>query len=82
MWDIGNLSPTGSTAVSIAGLWVEDIPFLQPGDRASVRLVPLTPAHWTHVVTGQHITMREDRTVAGTAVVRAVHLPSPTASKR
>ncbi|MFE7892804.1 hypothetical protein [Streptomyces sp. NPDC057412] len=82
MWDIGSLSPTGSTSVSIAGLWVEDIPFLQPGGRATVRLVPLTPAHWTHVVTGQHITMHEDRTVAGTAVVREVHLPSPTAPKR
>ncbi|MFC5675172.1 hypothetical protein [Streptomyces incanus] len=76
MWDIGNLSPTGGAAVSIAGLWVEDMPFLEPGGRATVRLVPLTPSHWKHVETGQRISMHEDRSVAGTAVVLEVHLPA------
>jgi len=76
MWNIGNLSPSGSTAVSIAALWVEDVPLLEPGGRGIVRLVPLTPADWTRVETGQHITMHEDRTVAGTAVVLEVNLPN------
>ncbi|MFD5543568.1 hypothetical protein ACFWIJ_38645 [Streptomyces sp. NPDC127079] len=75
MWDIGNLSPAGEALVSIAGLWVEDLPALEPGGRATVRLVPLTPAHWAHVEAGQRITMHKDRTVAGTAVVLDVHLP-------
>jgi len=79
MWNIGNLSPTGSSSVSIARLWVEGMPDLEPGGRATVRLVPLTPAHWTHVRTGQLITMHEDRTVAGTAVVLEVHLPTRSA---
>ncbi|MFE5190566.1 hypothetical protein [Streptomyces sp. NPDC056628] len=80
MWDIGNLSPTGGASVSIAGLWVEDMPLLQPGGRATVRLIPLTPAHWAHVRTGRQITMHEDRTVAGTAVVLEVRLPTPSVS--
>ncbi|MCL7382432.1 hypothetical protein [Streptomyces sp. 35G-GA-8] len=78
MWDIGNLSPAGGASVSIAGLWVEDVPFLEPGGRATVRLVPLAPSHWKHVKTGQRISMHEDRTVAGTAVVLEVHLPAAT----
>lgn len=76
MWDIGDLSPTGERAVSIAALWVESMPVLEPGGQAAVRLVPLTPAHWTHVQPGQQITMHEDRTVAGTAVVLEVYRPA------
>ncbi len=75
MWDIGQRSPTGDPAVSIAGLWVEEMPVLLPGGRATVRLVPLTPAHWRHVKAGDRITMYEDRTVAGAAVVREVQPP-------
>jgi hypothetical protein len=76
MWDIGRLSPTGERAVSIASLWVENMPILEPGSRATVRLVPLTPSHWTHVQPGWQITMHEDRTVAGTAVILEVHRPA------
>lgn len=82
MWDIGRLSPTGGRAVSIAGLWVENVPVLEPGGRATVRLVPLTPSHWTHVQPGQQITMHEDRTVAGTGVVLEVCLPATTMPTR
>lgn len=82
MWDIGNLSPTGDASVSIAGLWVEDMPTLEPGGRATVRLVPFTPAHWTHVEAGRRITMHEDRTVAGTAVVLEVRPPRWRADAR
>ena len=49
---------------------------VEPGGRATVRLVPLTPSHWTHVRSGQQITMHEDRTVAGTAVILEVHGPA------
>ncbi|WP_225840368.1 hypothetical protein [Streptomyces sp. NK08204] len=76
MWDIGHLSPTGGRAVSIAGLWLENAPVLEPGGQATARLVPLTPSHWTHVQPGQQITMHEDRTVAGTAVILEVHRPA------
>jgi hypothetical protein len=76
MWDIGYLSPTGEAAVSIASLWVENMPTLEPGGRATVRLVPLTPSHWTQVQPGQQITMHEDRTTAGAAVILEVHSPA------
>ncbi|MFG3410048.1 hypothetical protein [Streptomyces sp. NPDC048142] len=76
MWDIGHHSPTAGRAVSIASLWVEDMPCLEPGGRATVRLVPLTPSHWTHLQPGRRITMHEDRTVAGTAVVLEVRHPA------
>ncbi|MEU6479914.1 hypothetical protein ABZ858_24115 [Streptomyces sp. NPDC047017] len=82
MWDIGNPSPDGGASVSVAGLWVEDMPVLEPGGRATVRLVPLTPAHWTHVGTGRRITMHEDRTVAGTAVVLEVRPPATAMPRR
>ncbi|MEU2855227.1 hypothetical protein [Streptomyces syringium] len=76
MWDIGHLSPTGGCALSIASLWVEDMPYLEPGGRATVRLVPLPPSHWTHLQPGGQIAMHEDRTVAGTAVILEVHRPA------
>jgi hypothetical protein len=82
MWDIGLLSPAGGRAVSIAGLWVENMPVLEPGGRATVRLVPLTPSHWTHVQPGQQITMHEDLAVAGTAVILEVCLPATVTPAR
>ncbi|MFE2769435.1 hypothetical protein ACFXGD_24860 [Streptomyces albidoflavus] len=72
LWDIGGRSPTGERAVSIAALWVEGLPHLEPGASATVRLLPLTPAHWGHLRPGARITMHEDSTVAGTAVVLEV----------
>ncbi|MEV7511502.1 hypothetical protein AB0O57_26450 [Streptomyces sp. NPDC091201] len=74
LWDIGNRSPTGAPAVDIAGLWVEHTPTLAPGERATVRLVPLTPARWTHVRPGQRITLHEGRPALATALVTEVHL--------
>ncbi|MGF1238317.1 hypothetical protein ACQSME_13790 [Streptomyces sp. 2-6] len=76
MWDIGRLSPTGARAVSIAALRVENTPVPEPGGQATVRLLPLTPSDWTHVRPGRRITMHEDRTVAGTAVVLEVRRPA------
>lgn len=75
MWNIGNRAPTGEPALNIAGLWVEFAPHLEPGGRATVRLAPLDPAQWHHLRPGQVITMHEDRTVAGTAVILGVQRP-------
>lgn len=52
------------------------MPLLEPGGRATVRLVPLTPSHWTHVQPGQRIIMYDDEIVAGTAVVLEVGRPA------
>ncbi|MGW0876089.1 hypothetical protein ACWD3Z_37245 [Streptomyces sp. NPDC002740] len=76
MWNIGNLAPTGEPALDIARLWVEFAPFLEPGGQASVRLAPLDASHWQHLQLGQVITMHEDRSVAGTAIVLDVHRPT------
>jgi hypothetical protein len=76
MWNIGDRTPTGEPALNIARLWVEFTSFLEPGGRASVRLAPLEPSQWQHLQAGQVITMHEDRSVAGTAVVLEVHRPT------
>ncbi|MGW4374796.1 hypothetical protein ACWEJ7_14155 [Streptomyces albidoflavus] len=76
LWDIGGRSPAGDRAVSIAALWVEALPHLEPGGTATVRLLPLTPAHWAHLRPGTRITMYEDSTPAGTAVVLEVRQPA------
>ncbi|MET9678658.1 hypothetical protein [Streptomyces coeruleorubidus] len=80
MWNIGNRTPTGEPALNIAQLWVEFTPFPQPGGQASVRLAPLDPSQWQHLQAGQVITMHEDRSVAGTAVVLEVHRPTTTST--
>ncbi|MGI5437053.1 hypothetical protein ACQEV4_06195 [Streptomyces shenzhenensis] len=80
MWNIGNRTPTGEPALDIAQLWVEFTPFLAPGGQASVRLAPLDPSQWQHLQPGRVITMHEDPSVAGTAVVLEVHRPAATAT--
>ncbi|MFD9409750.1 hypothetical protein ACFWBN_22415 [Streptomyces sp. NPDC059989] len=75
MWNIGNRTPTGETVLDIARLWVELTPFLEPGGRASVRLAPLDASQWRHLQVGQVITMYEDRSVAGTAVILDLQHP-------
>jgi hypothetical protein len=76
MWDIGGKTPPGERDLSIAALWVEFTPFMEPGGQATVRLAPLSPSKWQQLRPGQVITMHEDRTVAGTAVVLEVRGPS------
>ncbi|WP_066938306.1 hypothetical protein [Streptomyces sp. NBRC 110611] len=78
MWNIGNRTATGEPALNIARLWVEFTPFLEPGGHASVRLAPLDPSQWQHLQPGQVITMHEDQSVAGTAVVLDVQPPPAT----
>lgn len=76
MWSIGNRAPTGEEALNIAALWVDFTPTLGPGERSSVRLAPLDPSQWRHLRPGHTITMHEDRTVGGTAVVLEVQGPT------
>ncbi|MFE9722652.1 hypothetical protein ACFYQ5_03360 [Streptomyces sp. NPDC005794] len=76
MWDIGHRAPSGEPALDIARLWVECTPFLEPGGRAPVRLAPLDASQWRHLRQGQVITMHEDRSVAGTAVVLELRRPA------
>lgn len=75
MWDIGHRTPAGELSVNIAALWVEQKPFLEPGGRALVRLVPLVASGWRHLEPGQQIDLYEDRSVGGTAVVLEVRPP-------
>ncbi len=76
MWNIGHRSPAGGPSWNIAGLWIEGRPSLEPGGRATVRLLPLTPDRWRHLEPGQQITMHEDRTVAGRATVVELRPPA------
>jgi hypothetical protein len=76
MWNIGHRTPSGEASLAIASLWVEFAPVLRPGQRSCVRLAPLDPSRWQHVGPGQVITMHEDRTEAGTAVVLEVQGPA------
>ncbi|MDI3405171.1 hypothetical protein [Streptomyces cavernicola] len=69
MWGIGNRAPDGGPAFDVAALWVEHLPHLEPGGTATVRLAPLVPSHWRRLRPGQVITLHEDRTAGGTAVV-------------
>ncbi|MFF7987773.1 hypothetical protein ACFZDK_53595 [Streptomyces sp. NPDC007901] len=78
MWNIGNRTATGEPALNIASLWVEFTPSLGPGERSSVRLAPLDPSQWRHLRPGQTITMHEDQTAAGTAVVLEIQGPTAT----
>ncbi|WP_344633879.1 hypothetical protein [Streptomyces glaucosporus] len=80
MWNIGNRAPDGGPGLDIAALWVEFAPCLEPGGRAAVRLAPLEPSRWRHLRPGHVITMHEDRTVAGTAVVLDVRRPPAPAT--
>jgi hypothetical protein len=75
MWNIGNRTPSGEPDLNIARLWVEFMPFFEPGGRSPVRLAPLDPLQWQHLQPGQVITMHEDRSVAGTAVILEIHRP-------
>ncbi|MDQ8705214.1 hypothetical protein RCO28_22335 [Streptomyces sp. LHD-70] len=80
MWRIGHRTPQGEPVLDIAALWVESVPFLEPGGRATVRLAPLVPPRWRHLRPGQVITLHEDNSTAGTAVVLDVRPPQEPAA--
>ncbi|MBL1076665.1 hypothetical protein JK358_19895 [Nocardia sp. 2] len=79
-WDVGSHDPNHARALRIAALWVEDVPELAPGGTATVRLLPLEPSGWSHLVVGDTIAMHEARPVAGTAVILEMHGPQPVIS--
>lgn len=78
MWDVGSRTSDNGPVLNIARLRVEFTPLLEPGGRTSVRLAPLGPSQWRHLRPGLVITMREDRSVAGTAIVLEVQRPTGT----
>ncbi|MEV7216520.1 hypothetical protein AB0O31_25945 [Kitasatospora cineracea] len=72
LWDIGDRTPDGGPNLAVAALWAEHTPTLGPGERATVRLGPLTPARWRDLRPGRRITMHEGSPVVGTATVLEV----------
>ncbi|MFM9370592.1 hypothetical protein [Streptomyces sp. Da 82-17] len=75
MWDTGRRTDDGEPVLDIAALWIENVPSLPPGGRATVRLAPLAPARWRHLRPGQEITLYETREAGGTAVLLDVRIP-------
>ncbi|MEV4470317.1 hypothetical protein [Nonomuraea sp. NPDC049504] len=75
-----SLHDGGRARKAIAGLWVEGRVALEPGRCARVRLVPLTPEYWGHLVPGDVVTMHETRVAAGSARIVQVVPPVPMAS--
>lgn len=75
MWDIGHRREDGASDLDIARVWVEFAPDLAPGARAPVRLLPLTPARWRHLVPGDRITLYETAVAGGTASILEAHPP-------
>ncbi|MGA5062741.1 hypothetical protein ACPB9E_03035 [Streptomyces exfoliatus] len=75
MWDIGNQKDDGAPELDIARVWVEFAPGLPPGARTPVRLLPLNPVRWSHLVPGDRITLYECAVAGGTASILEVRLP-------
>ncbi|MFB7232561.1 hypothetical protein ACFCY9_33025 [Streptomyces fimicarius] len=75
MWDTGERKGGGVPALDIARVWVEFARELAPGARAPVRLLPLDPARWTHLVPGDRITLYETALPGGTATILEVPTP-------
>lgn len=61
----------------IAAIWVESKPVLEPGGRATVRLQPLMPSAWAHLVRGDQITFQQDGEPMGTAKIVEKVPPRP-----
>lgn len=76
MWDIGHRASTGEPALAIARIWVEFATAIAPGQHGSVRLAPLNPPGWRHLVPGDLITMHETALPAGMAEITEVLPPS------
>ncbi|MCP2262520.1 hypothetical protein LX15_006260 [Streptoalloteichus tenebrarius] len=68
MWAF-SATPGPDTPRHIARMWVEFLPALPPGGRASVRLLPLAPESWAHLAPGDVITMYEAEPVSGVATI-------------
>jgi hypothetical protein len=81
MWAIGHTSPEGHTDLHVARIWVESAPEISPGGQGSIRLAPLTPAHWRHLTPGDVITMHERQPASGTATITEIQHPLPSATR-
>ncbi|MFG2871491.1 hypothetical protein [Streptomyces sp. NPDC048338] len=63
------MSGDGAPELDFARMSVEFAGALSPGDRAPVRLLPLTPERWRHLAPGDLITMYETSVAGRTAQV-------------
>jgi hypothetical protein len=61
----------------VAAMWVESKPVLEPGRRATVRLRPLMPSAWTHLIRGDQITYQQGGEPRGTARIVEKVPPRP-----
>lgn len=61
----------------VAAMWVESKPVLEPGNTATVRLRPLMPSAWTHLVRGDQITFQQYGEPRGTAKIVEKVPPRP-----
>jgi hypothetical protein len=77
MWAIGHPSLESGADLHVARIWVESAREISPGGRGSIRLSPLTPANWAHLVPGDVITMHERQPVSGTATITEIQRPLP-----
>ncbi len=75
LWDIGVRTAGGEPEMFVAVVWVEGAATLGPGESAPVRLAPLSPDRWRHLVPGAELTLHEGRPVGGTATVLEVAPP-------
>ncbi|WP_030963158.1 hypothetical protein [Streptomyces sp. NRRL S-378] len=76
LWDIGSRRPDGAPDLHVACMWVEYAHELAPGERAVVRLLPLTPERWRHLAPGDRIALHETAVPGGTGTVLEVRPPS------
>jgi hypothetical protein len=80
-WNIGSRVQSDDWTISDAPLLLEDREdeeWLAPGATADVRIHPLFPEFWTHVVPGDHIDMHEGSRVVGHGEVLEIVAPLST----
>ncbi|MFJ7773691.1 hypothetical protein [Streptomyces yangpuensis] len=77
LWDVGSRRPDGAPDLLVACMWVEYAHELAPGDRAVVRLLPLTPERWRHLAPGDRIALHETAVPGGTGTVLEARPPAP-----
>ncbi|MFD5621916.1 hypothetical protein [Streptomyces yangpuensis] len=80
LWDIGSRRSDGAPDLFVACMWVEYAHELAPGDRAVVRLLPLTPERWRCLAPGDRITLHETAVPGGTGTVLEVRPPASPGS--
>lgn len=79
MWNLNHPPAAAKPTLHVARIRVEHAPQIEPGHRGTVRLAPLSPAHWHHLSPGDIITMHERAPIAGSATI--IEICPPTAPK-